>query len=103
VRRLLENGANSSFVSVAADPSVPITDILRRPHSAIAGAHAARSSKIPLPRDIYLPERRPRQVSSSASARRSTLCWKRFVPAHARRRSRRPSSTVSSFPASNVL
>ena len=58
VRRLLENGANSSFVSVAADPSVPIADILRRPRSVIAGAHAARSSKIPLPRDIYLPERR---------------------------------------------
>jgi RHH-type proline utilization regulon transcriptional repressor/proline dehydrogenase/delta 1-pyrroline-5-carboxylate dehydrogenase len=58
VRRLLENGANSSFVSVAADPSVPITEILRRPQSWIAGAQAARSSKIPLPRDIYLPQRR---------------------------------------------
>ena len=58
VRRLLENGANSSFVSVAADPSVPIADILRRPQSWIAGPQAARSSKIPLPRDIYLPERR---------------------------------------------
>jgi RHH-type transcriptional regulator, proline utilization regulon repressor / proline dehydrogenase / delta 1-pyrroline-5-carboxylate dehydrogenase len=58
VRRLLENGANSSFVSVAADPSVPIADILRRPQSFIAGPHAARNGKIPLPRDIYLPERR---------------------------------------------
>ena len=58
VRRLLENGANSSFVSVAADPSVPIADILRRPQSCIAGAQAARNSKIPLPRDLYLPERR---------------------------------------------
>ena len=58
VRRLLENGANSSFVSVAADPSVPITDILRRPLRVITGAHSARSSKIALPRDIYLPERR---------------------------------------------
>jgi RHH-type proline utilization regulon transcriptional repressor/proline dehydrogenase/delta 1-pyrroline-5-carboxylate dehydrogenase len=38
VRRLLENGANSSFVSVAADPSVPIAEILRRPQSRIAGA-----------------------------------------------------------------
>src|ERR1700734_3965640 len=57
VRRLLENGANSSFVSVAADPSVPIADILRRPQSWIAGPQAARNSKIPLPRDIYLPER----------------------------------------------
>jgi RHH-type transcriptional regulator, proline utilization regulon repressor / proline dehydrogenase / delta 1-pyrroline-5-carboxylate dehydrogenase len=57
VRRLLENGANSSFVSVAADPSVPIAEILRRPQSFIAGAGAARSRRIPLPRDIYLPER----------------------------------------------
>jgi RHH-type transcriptional regulator, proline utilization regulon repressor / proline dehydrogenase / delta 1-pyrroline-5-carboxylate dehydrogenase len=58
VRRLLENGANSSFVSVATDPSVPIADILRRPQSFIAGPQAARNRKIPLPRDIYLPERR---------------------------------------------
>ena len=57
VRRLLENGANSSFVSVAADPSVPIVDILRRPQSFIAGPQVARSGRIPLPRDIYLPER----------------------------------------------
>jgi RHH-type transcriptional regulator, proline utilization regulon repressor / proline dehydrogenase / delta 1-pyrroline-5-carboxylate dehydrogenase len=58
VRRLLENGANSSFVSVAADPSVPIAEILRRPQSWIAGPQAARNGKISLPRDIYLPERR---------------------------------------------
>jgi RHH-type proline utilization regulon transcriptional repressor/proline dehydrogenase/delta 1-pyrroline-5-carboxylate dehydrogenase len=58
VRRLLENGANSSFVAVAADPSVPIEDILRRPQARIAGAKDARNAKIPLPRDLYLPERR---------------------------------------------
>ena len=58
VRRLLENGANSSFVSVAADPSVPVEEILRRPQSRIAGARDARSKKIPLPRDLYEPERR---------------------------------------------
>ena len=58
VRRLLENGANSSFVSVAADPSVPIADILRRPQSRTSGPDAARNGRIPLPRDIYLPERR---------------------------------------------
>ncbi len=58
VRRLLENGANSSFVSVAADTSVPIEQILRRPRSWIGSTQAARNGKIPLPRDIYLPERR---------------------------------------------
>jgi RHH-type proline utilization regulon transcriptional repressor/proline dehydrogenase/delta 1-pyrroline-5-carboxylate dehydrogenase len=57
VRRLLENGANSSFVSVAADESVPIAEILRRPQSRIAGAEEARNKKIPLPRDLYRPER----------------------------------------------
>ena len=57
VRRLLENGANSSFVSVAADPNVPIDEILRRPQSRIVGAGAARNRHIPLPRDLYRPER----------------------------------------------
>ena len=57
VRRLLENGANSSFVSVAADPSVPIADILKRPQSFITDAQRARNGKIPLPRDLYQPER----------------------------------------------
>jgi len=57
VRRLLENGANSSFVSVAADPNVPIEQILRRPQSAIANPRDARNKKIPLPRDLYRPER----------------------------------------------
>ena len=58
VRRLLENGANSSFVSVAADPSVPIEEVLRRPQSWIASPAAARNQKIPLPRDLYQPQRR---------------------------------------------
>ena len=57
VRRLLENGANSSFVSAAADPAVPIAEILRRPQSWVEDASAARNRKIPLPRDLYGPER----------------------------------------------
>ena len=57
VRRLLENGANSSFVSVAADPSVPIASILRRPQSWIGDPAHARHPRIPLPRDLYAPER----------------------------------------------
>jgi len=58
VRRLLENGANSSFVAVAADPSVPIETILQRPQSWIGDASHARHPKIPLPRDLYGSERR---------------------------------------------
>src|SRR5215475_4642427 len=58
VRRLLENGANSSFVSVAADPAVPIASIIRRPQDWIGDVTHARNAKIPLPRDLYGKDRR---------------------------------------------
>jgi RHH-type transcriptional regulator, proline utilization regulon repressor / proline dehydrogenase / delta 1-pyrroline-5-carboxylate dehydrogenase len=58
VRRLLENGANSSFVSVASDPAVPIAAILERPQQRIRTAAEARHKHIPLPRDLYGPSRR---------------------------------------------
>lgn len=58
VRRLLENGANSSFVSAAVDPNVPIEEILRRPQDWIGQASRARHPKIPLPRDLYGDARR---------------------------------------------
>jgi RHH-type transcriptional regulator, proline utilization regulon repressor / proline dehydrogenase / delta 1-pyrroline-5-carboxylate dehydrogenase len=58
VRRLLENGANSSFVAVAADPSVPVEALLKRPQAWIGSAAQARHPHIPLPRDLYGPERR---------------------------------------------
>src|SRR3982074_2865029 len=35
VRRLLENGANSSFVAIAADDAVPVATLLRRPAEVI--------------------------------------------------------------------
>src|SRR4051812_12498791 len=58
VRRLLENGANSSFVAVAADPNVPIEAILKRPQAWIGDVAHARHPHIPLPRDLYKPARR---------------------------------------------
>ncbi|HEY2183679.1 MAG TPA: bifunctional proline dehydrogenase/L-glutamate gamma-semialdehyde dehydrogenase PutA [Xanthobacteraceae bacterium] len=58
VRRLLENGANSSFVAAAADRSVPIASILERPQRRIGDARRARHPRIPLPRDLYAPLRR---------------------------------------------
>ena len=61
VRRLLENGANSSFVSVAADPNVPAEILLTRPQNIIGNAGAARHPKLPMPSDIYAPKRRNSQ------------------------------------------
>ncbi|HEX2510204.1 MAG TPA: bifunctional proline dehydrogenase/L-glutamate gamma-semialdehyde dehydrogenase PutA [Microvirga sp.] len=53
VRRLLENGANSSFVSVAADPEVPVEALLKRPADIIVSPEKARHPKVPLPRALY--------------------------------------------------
>ncbi|HEX2648465.1 MAG TPA: L-glutamate gamma-semialdehyde dehydrogenase [Burkholderiales bacterium] len=52
VRRLLENGANTSFVHQIADPNVPIDELVADPAQCLAG-----KSKIPLPVDLY-PDRR---------------------------------------------
>jgi RHH-type proline utilization regulon transcriptional repressor/proline dehydrogenase/delta 1-pyrroline-5-carboxylate dehydrogenase len=57
VRRLLENGANSSFVAIAADPSVKIEKLLRRPADMIGSAAKAHNPKLPLPRDLFSPQR----------------------------------------------
>ncbi len=58
VRRLLENGANSSFVYAAADPKVPVSAILERPQAVIGAPRHARHPKIPRPSDLYRPARK---------------------------------------------
>ena len=58
VRRLLENGANSSFVSVAADANVPAETLLRRPANIIATPARARHASLPLPGALFAPQRR---------------------------------------------
>jgi RHH-type proline utilization regulon transcriptional repressor/proline dehydrogenase/delta 1-pyrroline-5-carboxylate dehydrogenase len=58
VRRLLENGANSSFVYAAADPQVPVAAILERPRAVIGEPGRARHPHIPRPADLYQPERK---------------------------------------------
>src|SRR4029077_16703845 len=57
VRRLLENGANSSFVALTADGAVPIATLLRRPADIIGSADKAMHPNIPLPRDMFSPRR----------------------------------------------
>lgn len=58
VRRLLENGANASFVARSADPAVPVASLIARPQALIETAAHARHPKIPLPRDLFAPARR---------------------------------------------
>jgi RHH-type proline utilization regulon transcriptional repressor/proline dehydrogenase/delta 1-pyrroline-5-carboxylate dehydrogenase len=58
VRRLLENGANSSFVSAASDPDVPVEELLRQPDELLGSADYARHESIPLPPALYGRSRR---------------------------------------------
>jgi RHH-type transcriptional regulator, proline utilization regulon repressor / proline dehydrogenase / delta 1-pyrroline-5-carboxylate dehydrogenase len=58
VRRLLENGANSSFVALAGDPAIPVATLLRRPADIIGISANARHPNIRRPRDLYQPQRR---------------------------------------------
>ncbi|MEP4270542.1 MAG: bifunctional proline dehydrogenase/L-glutamate gamma-semialdehyde dehydrogenase PutA [Roseibium sp.] len=53
VRRLLENGANSSFVTIVGDASVPVEALLKRPQELLDNGHHATNRSIPLPRDLY--------------------------------------------------
>ncbi len=64
VRRLLENGANTSFVNRLADDELPVADIIRDPVEAAERVRSGATAAAPLmarPREIYLPQR---QVAS---------------------------------------
>jgi RHH-type proline utilization regulon transcriptional repressor/proline dehydrogenase/delta 1-pyrroline-5-carboxylate dehydrogenase len=57
VRRLLENGANSSFVNRIADEHVSLDELVRDPVVELQALEPKRNPLIPLPRDIFGPER----------------------------------------------
>jgi RHH-type proline utilization regulon transcriptional repressor/proline dehydrogenase/delta 1-pyrroline-5-carboxylate dehydrogenase len=62
VRRLLENGANTSFVNRLADDEAPIDDIIADPVAAIEAAVPREHPRIPLPADIFPGRRNSRGV-----------------------------------------
>ncbi len=58
VRRLLENGANTSFVNRLADERLPIEAVVADPIETVARLAVKPHPRIPLPPDIYEPDRR---------------------------------------------
>src|SRR5262249_10826315 len=58
VRRLLENGANPSFVHKASDPATPLAKVVEDPLTAFGAWRGAPHPKIPAPGDLYAPTRR---------------------------------------------
>ncbi|MGE5105683.1 MAG: bifunctional proline dehydrogenase/L-glutamate gamma-semialdehyde dehydrogenase PutA [Betaproteobacteria bacterium] len=66
VRRLLENGANTSFVNRIGDPRIEIADVVADPLARARAWDFAPSPRIPLPADLFAPERRNSQGVSLA-------------------------------------
>jgi RHH-type proline utilization regulon transcriptional repressor/proline dehydrogenase/delta 1-pyrroline-5-carboxylate dehydrogenase len=58
VRRLLENGANSSFVNRIADEQVSIDELVRDPVAELEALSPKRNPKIVLPPNLFGPGRR---------------------------------------------
>ena len=53
VRRLLENGANSSFVNQIVDENISIDRLIKSPFDTIAEQGIHLHNALPLPRDLY--------------------------------------------------
>jgi len=58
VRRLLENGANTSFVNRIGDPNVEIDVVVADPLARARAWDFAPAPRIPSPVDLFAPERR---------------------------------------------
>ncbi len=97
VRRLLENGANSSFVSVAGDLNVPISSLLARPADRIGQPEQAANRRIPLPAALYGPSR-PNSRGVEFGHRASLSALQSDVAAAARSGFRDASSLVAGKP-----
>lgn len=84
VRRLLENGANTSFVNRFMDEQVPVEEVVRDPISELERLDAAQNPLLPNPPALY-PDRRnsrgidlgnPREIDALCAAvasRRATM------------------------------
>ena len=58
VRRLLENGANSSFVNRFLDDEIPVDELVRDPMTVVTAYDTVPHPRIPLPRDLFGAERK---------------------------------------------
>ncbi len=85
VRRLLENGANSSFVNRMADADVPVEELVTNPISDLARCQPYRNPTIPLPLDIYPNRRNSKGVDLAhppelAELREQLAYWRKDHP-----------------------
>jgi RHH-type transcriptional regulator, proline utilization regulon repressor / proline dehydrogenase / delta 1-pyrroline-5-carboxylate dehydrogenase len=57
VRRLLENGANTSFVNRIVDASLPAEEVVADPIAEVDALERVAHPRIPLPANLFAPER----------------------------------------------
>jgi len=69
VRRLLENGANTSFVNRLDDAAAPVTSLVADPFAQARRDGGAGDPRIPPPPDLFGPERRNSRGRNLASGR----------------------------------
>jgi len=87
VRRLLENGANTSFVNRIVDEALPVAEIVADPVAKVRAYTVKPHPRIPLPRDLYGEDRRnSRGIDLSDPLALERLAAEMAVAAEARRR-----------------
>ena len=74
VRRLLENGANTSFVNRFMDEQVPVAEIVRDPVSEIGCSESYAHARLPLPEALYSDRRNSRGIDLGNPPEIETLC-----------------------------
>ncbi len=67
VRRLLENGANTSFVHQLVDKNTPVIDLVEHPAILLREYPTLHNNRIPLPPEIYAKEGKRARLNSSGT------------------------------------
>lgn len=81
VRRLLENGANSSFVHASGDVNYPVEKLLQDPKTIIGDPKFARHANITMPKNIY-GDKRHNPSGVEFGSRVETLDFMNSVVSH---------------------
>ncbi|HUX74746.1 MAG TPA: bifunctional proline dehydrogenase/L-glutamate gamma-semialdehyde dehydrogenase PutA [Steroidobacteraceae bacterium] len=74
VRRLLENGANTSFVNRFMDEQVPVSEIVRDPIAELERLESAQNPLLPNPVDLYPDRRNSRGIDLGNPGELDALC-----------------------------
>ncbi|MCE2594476.1 bifunctional proline dehydrogenase/L-glutamate gamma-semialdehyde dehydrogenase PutA [Motilimonas cestriensis] len=78
VRRLLENSANSSFLSAIANKNVPMSELIEHPVDQYFASHHTSHSGFPLPADIFGSVRK-NSVGINFACSRTLAHWQQRI------------------------